>query len=184
MDGPWIPQTVRSIEHDDPQTAIKLQFAALIASAPDNKIERFKAARRLFPLPSQEGMCQQIAHDEAPMGWINDPVVIGELSRLKREQSGDDLPSKIAIARQLLNMAEDNKFTVNDRLKAYAQYCELMELNPKKDGSPAAPGPGNHTYIDNRRMFVAPAMLEDDDWQTRAREIRSKQIELTANKDA
>lgn len=177
MDQPWLPITTANVPDNlDPETRLKVQWAGLIATAADNHQERYKAARRLFPRADQEGLCQHVA---SVTGWINDPVVMGEIARIKREATGDDLPNKEAIARSLLNIAEDKLIPIDDRLKAYKQYCTLMGLDP---GS--GKGAGVQVNVDARRMFVTPAPLSDDSWQDRAREIRARQIEASVNSDA
>lgn len=181
MQSPWIPAEVRDLESEGPDK-LKLQFARLIADAPNDPNEHYKALRRLFPLPSQESMCQDLAAPYSPRAWINDPLVMGEIARLKRERDDNTLPDKASIARQLLNMAENERLSVDARLKAYKQYCELMNLLPDKS-APNPFGQGN-TFVDNRRVLMVPAQSDNmDDWQKRAREIRQKQIEGVARDD-
>jgi hypothetical protein len=178
--APWVPTHILAAEDEQPDHLVKakLSFARLIATAPDNHEARYRAARTLFWRPDQEGFCQQIANSADPVGWSNDPVVICEMARLKREANGDDLPGKQAVARSLLNLAEDTRFTLDARLKAYHQYCELMGLNPSKN----APAGGNvTTNIIDQRVFVVPQELDQDAWQERSREIRKRQIEMTVN---
>jgi hypothetical protein len=159
---------------------LKRKWAAIVVTMPNRNDPWFlyQAARELFPLPEQEALCQSIAGRFNRNGWINDPIVMAEFRKLALTQPDDALPDKNATARKIMNIAEDDHIDASKRLAALKQYSELMGFMPTKD----QPFGGTaNTYIDNRRMFVMPANSNLDEWEERAKEVRSKQIEVAAN---
>lgn len=183
MNLPWITanqQTVAPAEQ--PDAAVKREFARLYSTMPPGQQSAYKALRMIFKTPDQESLCQRLSTAANPEGWLNDPIVQQELYDLSIKQADDTLPDKASVGRELMNIAQDVRLSVTERLKAYEQYSKLMGMIPGPNDAKFSPGA---TYIDQRRVFVLPP---DDgslnDWEKRAKEIRAKQIEMTANKDA
>jgi hypothetical protein len=110
--------------------------------------------------------------------WPNDPVVVAELTRLRHAGHDTNLPNKADIGRRLINIADDNKVNIENRLKALDKYAELMGMKPK-EGGPAV-HIGN---VDQRRVFVLPLPAPDlNDWEAGALKQQGLLIEGNANK--
>lgn len=163
MNAPWTqpaePNTV-----DD----LKRRYAGLLHTRPDSPVEHMHAARLLFPRGDQTGLALSVAQD-----WPHDPVVIEELDRLKISEAGDELPSKVDVARRYLNWADDKSWSEKDRLTALDKYAEIMGMKPQTGGGFG----GVNVNVDARRVFVLPkpsASLEE--WELEASAQQAKLV--------
>jgi hypothetical protein len=161
--APWIAD---GKTEDD----LKRRFAQYCYERPDTPLERMQAAKLLFPRQDQVFLALQCAQD-----WINDPIVIEELTRLRSSGADENLPSKADIARRYINLADDKSISVEQRIKALDRYSELMGMKPV----PGALGTGAIT-VDNRRVFVLPQPQTLDAWESETVGQQSKLIEGNA----
>src|SRR6476660_6763118 len=81
---------------------LKRRYAGYLFERPDNAAERMVAAKLLFPLQEQTYLALKVSQE-----WPDDPIVIGELERLRNSGADGNLPSKNDIARRYINVADD-----------------------------------------------------------------------------
>lgn len=96
----------------------------------------FKAAVSVFG-PTQAGKCLKIADE-----WPNDPFVIQYYNELLEEKGEEAfLPTKAAVARKVMETAE-GFIHVDNKLKAFRLYAEIMGYITKPEAGDGPKGGG------------------------------------------
>lgn len=124
------------------------------------------AARQVFTNPT-DGQRALTASEK----WPNDPIVKAEQARLI-DTLGEEafLPSKVKVARDVYDMAMDEKTSVAERLAAMRFYSDLRQFIPKDTK-------GVQVNVNNNRVMIMPDYGSDDDWERKTIEHQQKTIE-------
>lgn len=107
--------------------------------------------------------------------WPLDQIVLQEQVRLIYEEGEETfLPSKLAVARRIFELAEGEHVPAKDRLAAYRLYAEMMEMVPR----PSAIGVGHLTVNQqNNRVLVMKDHGTDDEHEQHTMRQQAKLIE-------
>jgi hypothetical protein len=108
--------------------------------------------------------------------WNSDPVVIQERLRLQEEHGERaELPTKETVLKEVLGLARQSGYTMNERLNAYKLYSEMSGYTGRN--SAAAP---SVSVFANKVMYVRD-QGSDDTWEARA---AKQQAQLVADAKA
>lgn len=149
------PITLPWQRYNDPER--KRKFAALARVRPATPAGRFEAACLTFPDQEDDNLARMAAEE-----YPYDRVVIEEMARLEAVEPEAGLPSRAEVARDVFNMAKDASKSVEDRLKCYKTYADLMGYIQKPSDK------GVNIFNNSRIMVMPSAPASVDSWEETA----------------
>lgn len=112
----WNREQPPIFEGED-ELQLKLQYAGIVARNPER---RLTAGYEVFPGPENYGRALQA------QSWLYDPFVVAEVERLTGEEAvGEILPSKEAVAKEILDFARETH-DGKDKIGAFKLFAEVM----------------------------------------------------------
>lgn len=120
------------------ESELKAAFAAFLLETPDQPLE---AALKLFPAEKDRGEACRVA-----FAWINDPEVIIEIERLKKDGCVNKrIPTKEEVIEQLWELVKDARTSAKDRGLNARLIADMLNYIDKTGG-----------VEESRRMPSAP----------------------------
>lgn len=141
---------------------LKPQYAAFLAQNP----VPFEAA--LMLIPDNHGMAAWVA-----VNWANDPEVLAERDRVRKEIGESLLPGKTELCEHVWGMVTKGMF--EDRLKAAKLYAELRGYIEK-----AAPAVVNNTF--SPKVIQVTNHGTNDQWEDAAEKQQRELLSVASTR--
>lgn len=136
----------------DNETEKRSAFAMALAQTPN---DAFGAALRVFGDDTGTALSVYAV-------WAKDPEIIAEANKQRDLiDPAARMPHREAIALEVLEIGRSEKHKVEDRLKAYKLYGEMMGIIEKPNTTI-----NNQVNVSNRVMLV-PVSSSDEEWERR-----------------